>query len=103
MPTVNSDWKYYIPSKGMTPEHARPIPVYDWHCIYDAEDAAERAAKDDWENQGGYESGEGDGPNITVISPDGNETKFSVSREYVVTHNVYEINESNYPTARKQC
>ncbi len=89
MSRIDSGWKYYVPEHGETKDDARPVMKHEWQKYMDAELAAEIASEEDWDN-GGYESGIGSGPDIVVISPDGNETKFSTYREYEVRHSVFE-------------
>ena len=95
MPLKDSNWTYYVPDQGEDKDDAQPIMIYDWQNIVSAEDAAEHAAEDDWDNRDGWEAGVGEGPVIIVISPDGKETRFSTEREAVIQHRVTEIEQKN--------
>ena len=87
--TKDSGWSYYVPDQGEDATDATPINLYDWQVgIFDQEDAAERAAEDDWDNRDGWEAGVGDGPVVVVISPKGDETRYSTYREATVVHSV---------------
>lgn len=88
-------WKYYLPESGEGAHDAREIRVYDWQMIHDAEDAAEHAAVDDWNERDGWEAGVGEGPVIAVIDPSGNETRFATEREAVIEHSVTEIEDGD--------
>ena len=91
MKTKDSGWAYYVPEYGEGKGDATVIYTYDWQGVHDAEDAAERAAEDDWDNRDGWEAGLGDGPEIVVVSPNGAETRFSTEREAAVEHRVSEL------------
>jgi len=91
MKTKKTGWSYYVVAHGETISDASPLLVYEWQTLYDAEAAAEHAAEDDWDNRDGWEAGVGEGPVITVVSPDGVETSFSTEREAVIEHSVTEI------------
>lgn len=87
-----TEWKYYIKDDGETSEDAVRLDVlYDWQDIYDHEDAAIYASEDEWNNRDGWEGGFGDGPVITVVSPDGVEVSFRTERELSVDHTVSSI------------
>ena len=87
--TKDSGWKYYVPDQGEDADDATPINVYEWRDgIFDSDHAAEEAAEDDWGNRDGWEDGMGDGPLIVIISPKGEETRYSTCREATVTHSV---------------
>lgn len=91
MKMKETGWSYYVKEHGETASDASPLRVYDWQCLVYAEDAAEHAAEDDWDNRDGWEAGVGEGPVITVISPDGEETSFSTEREAVIQHSASPI------------
>lgn len=91
MKTKETGWFYYIKEHGEAASDASPLLVYDWQRLIDAEDAAQHAAEDDWDNRDGWEAGVGEGPVITVISPDGKETSFYTEREAVIEHRVTEL------------
>ena len=93
MKTKKTGWSYYIAEHGEDASDASPIYVYDWQSIYDAEAAAEAAAEDEWDNRDGWEAGQGEGPIITVVSADGEETRFSTEREVVIEHSVSQLDE----------
>lgn len=88
MALKESGWRYYLPENDETASDANSVMVYGWQNIADAEDAAEKAADDEWSNRDGWERGMGRGPDIIVIAPDGTETRFSVEREATVEHHV---------------
>lgn len=88
MSLKQSGWRYYLPESDETASDAEHVMVYEWQTIADAEHAAEKAADDEWSNRDGWERGMGRGPDITVIAPDGTETRFSVEREATVEHYV---------------
>lgn len=85
-----SGWEYYLPEQGETADDARSINIYDWQNVYNAEDAAEHASKDEWDNRDRWDGGIGEGPPICVISPDGSETTFETYREATIEHTVEE-------------
>lgn len=91
MKLKKTDWSYYIPELGEEKDDASALYVYTWESIYDAEEAAEKASEDDWDNRDGWEAGVGDGPTIVIVSPDGEETTFETYREAVVQHSVTEL------------
>ena len=91
MKTKVTGWAYYIAEHGEDASDATPLRVYEWQTLYDAEAAAEHAAEDDWDNRDGWESGIGEGPVITIVSPDGEETRFTTEREAVIEHRATEI------------
>lgn len=93
MKNEQSGWKYYVPEHGETVEESHTICTYFWQSVFDAEEAAKFAAEDDWDNHDGWDRGIGCGPDIVVIDPDGTETKFSVTREATIAHNVCEFEE----------
>ena len=84
----DTEWQYYLPDDGETADDANRIPVYSWQKIYDAEDAAKYAASGEWDNRDGWEAGINAEPTICVISPDGEESCFRITREAEVRHDV---------------
>ena len=84
----DSGWRYYLPDQGETADDATEIRTWAWGNVVDAEDAAERASEDEWDNRDGWESGISAEPIIIVIAPDGSETKWTASREATVVHRV---------------
>lgn len=86
--TVKTKWTYYIKEDGESKDDAQYITIYYWQHINDHEDAASFAAEDEWDNRDGWERGVGDGPVITVISPDGKEASFNTYREASIDHTV---------------
>jgi hypothetical protein len=94
--TKPSGWSYYLPENGETKDDAVPIEIYDWqHGIIDAEHAAEEAGEDEWDNRDGWESGIDHEPLIVVISPDGEESRWKISREACVNHRAREAQEDD--------
>lgn len=89
---IDSGWRYYIPDDGGTPDNADPVMVYSWrnYGYWDAEDAAAVAWEMVWDNAHG-DYGVGEGPEIVVISPKGEETKFKTEAEASVNYLVQEI------------
>ena len=86
------EWRYYLPDLEETAEDAQLVPLPHWvKAVHTAEDAAELAAKDEWNNRDGWEAGIGAGPTIAVIAPDGTETRFTTEREADICHYVSEV------------
>lgn len=88
MEMKDSGWKYYLPENGEDIKDATPIHCWSWYHLEDAEDAAEMAAEDEWDNRDGWEAGLGAGPTVVVVSPQGHETVYSTDREAEVKHRV---------------
>lgn len=86
-----SGWKYYLPEEGESREDAQEILIHDWQHIIDAEAAAEHAAEDEWSNRDGWDAGIEAEPEIVVISPDGDESTFSITRETQIVHYATEV------------
>lgn len=91
MKTKETGWSYYIAEHGEDASDTTALRVYDWQSLHDAEAAAEHAAEDEWDNRDGWEAGVGKGPIITVVSPEGNETRFTTEREMSIDHSVSEL------------
>lgn len=86
---VETGWKYYLPNDGEEEGDAAVLSVYSWQRLFvDAEEAAEAAAKDEWNNRDGWDAGINNEPVVIVISPSGEHSKWIVSREAAVIHNV---------------
>lgn len=82
-------WKFYHPDDGGSADSATPIYGWSWTKFYDAEDAAKQAADQDWSDSCG-DIGIGNDWEITVISPEGEETHFTAQGEATIIFHVTE-------------
>lgn len=93
MKAKETGWSYYVKEHGESVSDALPLRVYSWQYVINAEEAAQLASEDDWDNRDGWEAGVGGGPVITVVSPSGDESSFSTEREAAINHHVTPIDE----------
>jgi len=93
MTMIATGWKYYLPEDGYTTEDAIELRQPYWALkILDAEEAAELAAEEYW-NDSGWERGIDAEPVIVIIAPDGIETRWKIYHEPTVIHSATKIDE----------
>lgn len=79
-------WRYYFPGDGEAADDARALDRLTLEPL-DHEDAAQIACERDWSRHDGFERGETEFE-IAIISPDGEEQRFSAWHEPSVEHRV---------------
>jgi len=84
----DTKWRAYVEDEG-DPDDAWFVKCYNWQNIHDAEDAADKAAEQEW-NDGGHDRGINGSPIIVIIAPDGTQTRWRVRNEAEVAHYVSE-------------
>lgn len=81
-----SQWRAYFPDDGEISDDARTLDPPEWKKLHDAEDAATFACEHDYSYRDGWERGEGEPFPITIIAPDGTETRWIAHNEASVSH-----------------
>ena len=86
-------WKYYYPDDGETVDDAEELNV----PCFDADDAAQSACEDDYNNRDGWERPSGAEIVVAVVSPDGTESRFAAWHEATVEHRARALRREDGP------
>jgi hypothetical protein len=85
--TTWETWRAYYPEDGETADDAIMLEALD------ADDAADKACENDYNNRDGWERQVSQEFRITVISPEGQEFQFNGMHEPSITHIARPIDE----------